>query len=94
VRDVLHAVLAEHVFTLKKVEDWTNNVVTGILKKLTALNKPYKYIVNCNLSQKCGAGIHVASASLMNPRTDGRVVVSFEDNPSIQALVSVYCLAI
>ncbi|CAG9460193.1 unnamed protein product [Pedinophyceae sp. YPF-701] len=94
IKEVLHSVLGDNVFTISKVDTWANNIVEGCLKKLTSLNKPYKYIVCCNIGQKCGAGIHVSNASLMNPRTDGRVVVSYEDNPTIQAVVCVYCLAI
>jgi hypothetical protein len=38
----------------------------------------FKFVVSVHLSQALGAGLHVAAAHRLDPRTDGRVVVSWQ----------------
>jgi hypothetical protein len=38
----------------------------------------HKFVVSVHLSQASGAGLHVAAAHRLDPRTDGRVVVSWQ----------------
>ena len=46
-------------------------MVEVCLKRLTALNKPFKYVVTCVIMQKNGAGLHTASSCYWDNTTDG-----------------------
>ena len=54
-----------------QVPAWTAHIVEGILKKLAGLQKPMKYVCHVSLTQRAGAGLHAASCSRWNPKTDG-----------------------
>jgi hypothetical protein len=38
-----------------QVSQWTSACLEGCMKRLTGLNKPYKYVVTCIIMQKTGA---------------------------------------
>jgi len=40
------------------------------LKRLVAFSKPFKYVVTAALTQKSGGGMHIASTSLWDDKTD------------------------
>lgn len=54
-----------------QVGTWTSHIIEGALKKLAALQKPMKYICHVSLTQRAGAGLHAASCSRWNQKTDG-----------------------
>lgn len=54
-----------------KVGQWNTNIVEICLKKLTGLNKPFKYIATCTIMQKNGAGLHAASSCYWDNASDG-----------------------
>lgn len=45
VREAITAAIGENQFLHQKIDAWSNNVVEGCLKRLAALNKPFKYVV-------------------------------------------------
>jgi hypothetical protein len=51
---------------------WTSHIIEGILNKLAGLQKPMKYVCHVSLPQRAGAGLHAASCSRWNPKTDGK----------------------
>jgi dynein light chain Tctex-type 1 len=63
VREVVTGAVGDSPFALAKIDAWTGNIVEGCLKRLAALNKPFKYVITCNLSQKAGAGLHAGACS-------------------------------
>ena len=77
-----------------QVDAWSENICEGVLKKLSGMKKNYKYVVTTTLTQKCGAGIHISRASIMDQDKDMIVKVDYESNPTISCMVAVYCLAI
>ncbi len=89
VREAITATVGENQFVHSKIDAWSNNIVEGCLKKLAALNKPFKYVLTCNLTQKAGAGLHAASCTRWNDKTDGKLTVQWE-NPTMIILVTVY----
>ncbi|GBF94917.1 hypothetical protein Rsub_08160 [Raphidocelis subcapitata] len=93
VREAITAAIGDSPFLHAKVDAWAANIVEGCLKRLAALAKPFKYVVTCNLSQKAGAGLHAASCTRWNDKTDGRLTVQWE-NATTLVLVAVYWLAI
>ena len=92
IRQSIMAVIGEAPFAHAKADAWGANIVEGVLKRLAALAKPYKYVVTCNLTQKAGAGLHAAHCTRWDGRTDAKVVVDWE-NETTAALVTVYALA-
>lgn len=58
-------------YLLPQVGAWTSHIIEGILKKLAGLQKPMKYVCHVSLTQRAGAGLHAASCSRWNPKTDG-----------------------
>ena len=51
---VLENALHKHAF----VGQWTNDVVETCVKRLAALNRPFKCVVTCVIMQRNGAGLH------------------------------------
>ena len=89
VREAITASVGDNQFLHTKIDTWSNNIVEGCLKRLAALNKPFKYVVTCNLTQKAGAGLHASSCTRWNEKTDGKLTVQWENNTMI-ILVTVY----
>ena len=54
VREAISLAVGDAPFQHDKINQWTNGIIEGCLKKLAALAKPFKYVVSCNLSQKVG----------------------------------------
>lgn len=77
VRDAVTAAVGDAPFAHAKIDVWAGNIVEGCLKRLAALNKPFKYVITCNLSQKAGAGLHAASCTRWSDKTDGKLVVQW-----------------
>jgi dynein light chain Tctex-type 1 len=46
-KESVDSILSNQSYHHNKVAQWNANIVEQILKKLTSLNKPFKYIVNC-----------------------------------------------
>eukprot|EP01025_Chloroclados_australasicus_P000753 TRINITY_DN10284_c1_g1_i1.p7 TRINITY_DN10284_c1_g1~~TRINITY_DN10284_c1_g1_i1.p7 ORF type:complete len:120 (-),score=12.66 TRINITY_DN10284_c1_g1_i1:1116-1475(-) len=93
IRESIAQVIADNQFLHAKVVPWSSNIVEGALKRLAAWQKPFKYVVTCSLCQKAGAGLHAASCSRWNDKTDGKLTVQWE-NQTMIVLVTVYWLAI
>lgn len=93
IRGAIGAAIGDNQFLHAKIDLWSSNIIEGCLKRLAALNKPFKYIVTCNLSQKAGAGLHAATTTRWNDKTDGKLTVQWE-NQTMIILVTVYWLAI
>ncbi|KAF6260739.1 dynein light chain 9 [Scenedesmus sp. NREL 46B-D3] len=93
VREAILAAVGDSQFLHAKIDSWSGNVVEGCLKRLAAWNKPFKYVLTCNLTQKAGAGLHAASCTRWGDKTDGKLSVQWE-NQTMTILVTVYWLAI
>lgn len=93
VREAISGAAGDNQFLHSKADAWSSNIVEGCLKRLAALNKPFKYVVTCNLTQKSGAGLHAASCTRWNDKTDGKLTVQWENNTMI-VLVTVYWLSV
>lgn len=93
IKESIEATLQNAPYNHNKVSQWTSNVVEQCLKRLTSLNKPFKYIVTCIIMQKTGAGLHTASSCYWDNTTDGSCTVRVE-NKTMYCIVSVFGLAI
>ena len=72
---------------------WTSQLVESCLKRLTALNKPFKYVVTLAIMQKNGAGLHTAASCYWDNTTDGSRTVRWE-NKTMYCIATVFGLAI
>eukprot|EP00924_Labyrinthula_sp_SR-Ha-C_P000837 snap_masked-scaffold_7-processed-gene-5.20-mRNA-1 protein AED:0.09 eAED:0.09 QI:0/0/0/1/1/1/3/0/123 len=64
-------------FNESKVQIWIDGVCASSVKSLVELHKSYKYIVNCIIMQKCGAGLHTAASCYWDCINDGLVTVKW-----------------
>lgn len=93
IRDCINSTIHDQAFNAAKVDGWTTSIIEGMLGRLVALSKPFKFVVTVMISQKAGAGMHCAAAARWNPATDGRASVVWE-NATVHALVTVCWVAI
>ena len=93
VRKCIADLLGEQAFQHAKADTWTKNIIEECLKKLQALQKPFKYVVTCCLTQKAGAGLHMASCTRWDERTDSKCTVQWE-SPTMMVISTVYWCAI
>ena len=77
VREAITGAVGDSPFLHAKVDAWAGNIAEGCLKRLAALNQPFKYVITCNLSQQAGAGLHAASCTRWSDKTDGKLVVQW-----------------
>jgi dynein light chain Tctex-type 1 len=93
IKDSLDTVLQSQQYNADKVPQWTSVCMESCMKRLTALNKPFKYIVTCLIMQKTGAGLHTAASCFWDSATDGSRTVRWE-NKTMYCICSVFGLAI
>jgi len=55
IKESIDAVLQNTQYSEAKVSQWTSSCLENCIKRLTALNKPFKYVVTCAIMQKNGA---------------------------------------
>uniref|UniRef100_A0A8C2JS24 Dynein light chain Tctex-type 3 n=1 Tax=Cyprinus carpio TaxID=7962 RepID=A0A8C2JS24_CYPCA len=80
-------------YSQNKVNQWTASIVEHTLTQLVKQGKPFKYIVNCAVMQKSGAGLHTANSCYWDTTTDGSCTVRWE-NRTMYCVVSVFAVAI
>lgn len=74
-----------------KVAFWVNQIVEGVMKKLMDLTMPRKYIVNCTVLQRNGAGLHTATSCYWDLDADNSFTHKVEFKTLI-CIVTVYGL--
>ena len=93
IRGAIHNCLNEHSYNAKKVNEWTNAVVTNCLKELQSLARPFKYIITCIIMQKTGAGVNTSTSMHWDVTKDGLCKVSWQ-NSTMHCIVTVYGLSV
>ena len=93
VRDAIHNSLNEHNYNPKKVNEWTNLIVTSCLKDLQQLNRPFKYVITCIIMQKNGAGLVTSATMHWDSVKDGLCKVPWQ-NSTMHCIVTVYGLCV
>ncbi|KAM9978504.1 hypothetical protein ACTFIY_012239 [Dictyostelium cf. discoideum] len=90
IKEAVEISLQNTVYQHKQVPQWTQSIIDHSLKKISELNnKSYKYIVNCLIFQKTGAGFHTASSCLWDSSNDGSCSYRWE-NKSMHCIISVF----
>uniref|UniRef100_A0A3Q2QRV0 Dynein light chain Tctex-type 3 n=1 Tax=Fundulus heteroclitus TaxID=8078 RepID=A0A3Q2QRV0_FUNHE len=72
VKECIEGVIGGTDYNQNKVNQWTANIVEHSLTHLVKQSRPFKYIVNCTIMQKSGAGLHTANACYWDTTTDGK----------------------
>jgi len=85
-KEVIDATLSAEKYNHAQVAQWANKVVEEVIKRMTAMNKPFKYICTCVVMEKNGAGLHTAASCYWDNSTDGSRSVRWENS-------SMYCIA-
>lgn len=93
IRNAIHASLNEHSYNPKKVNEWSNIVVTNCLKDLQQLNRPFKYIITCIIMQKNGAGLNTSTSMFWDTSKDGYCKVPWQ-NSTMHCIVTVFGLSV
>lgn len=93
IKEAIEATIGGNAYQHNKINQWTSNVVEQCLNQLTKLGKPFKYIVNCVIMQKNGAGLNMSNSCYWDNTTDGSCTVRWE-NKTMYCVVSIFGLAI
>ena len=94
VRKAIQSVaLNEAQYNPKKVNEWTNGIVTSVLKDLQQLGRPFKYIITCIITQNIGAGMHTSASMYWDVSKDGHCKLGWRNN-TIHCIVTVYGVSV
>ncbi|XP_074551095.1 dynein light chain Tctex-type 3 [Halichoeres trimaculatus] len=93
VKECIEGVIGGTDYDQSKVNQWTANIVEHSLTHLVKQGRPFKYIVNCAIMQKTGAGLHTANSCYWDTTTDGNCTVRWE-NRTMYCVVSVFAVAV
>ncbi|KAI4899886.1 hypothetical protein NFI96_012082 [Prochilodus magdalenae] len=93
VKECIEGVIGGVDYSQNKVNQWTASIVEHSLTQLVKQGKPFKYIVNCAIMQKSGAGLHTANSCYWDTTTDGSCTVRWE-NRTMYCVVSVFAVAV
>ncbi|KAJ7559767.1 hypothetical protein O6H91_04G100300 [Diphasiastrum complanatum] len=93
VKAALDESLGTSQFNHEKIGNWTSTVCEACMKRLTSLDKPFKYAVTCVIMQKNGAGLVTATSCFWDVSTDGSRTIRWE-NKTMYCIVTVFGMAI
>uniref|UniRef100_A0A1A8CRJ3 Dynein light chain Tctex-type 1 n=1 Tax=Nothobranchius kadleci TaxID=1051664 RepID=A0A1A8CRJ3_NOTKA len=93
VKECIEGIIGGADYNHSKVNQWAARVVEHSLSHLAKQGRPFKYIVNCVIMQKTGAGLHAASSCYWDTATDGSCTVRWE-NRTMHCMVTVFAVAI
>ncbi|KAM6978404.1 dynein light chain Tctex-type 1-like [Tautogolabrus adspersus] len=93
VKECIEGVIGGTDYDQSKVNQWTASIVEHSLTHLVKQGRPFKFIVNCSIMQKTGAGLHTANSCYWDTATDGSCTVRWE-NRTMYCVVSVFAVAV
>ena len=76
-----------------KATQWITRIIESVMEKCIKYKKPYKYVVNCAIVHKAGAGVHICSSAHFSPQ-DGIVSDVFDLNETLYCAVTLYWVAL
>jgi dynein light chain Tctex-type 1 len=80
VNSCVNKVLKDQGYSATKCSEWIDTINNDALDQLRALSPNFKYIVNCLIVQKIGAGIHYESVAHWDEKTDASFTLRFESD--------------
>jgi hypothetical protein len=69
------SVLKNKEFSSEKVNEWLSSIFEDILRHLSVLGPRFKYCCTGIITQNCGAGLLVATASRHEKNTDSTLAL-------------------
>ena len=99
VYDAIEAVLKEKIYDDTQVQGWVDEICSRITGELIDQKKPFKYVVNCTVMQKNGAGLHAAHSCYWDGANDNAVIARWpsekrkDPNARVVCLTHVYGIA-
>ncbi|KAM6914943.1 dynein light chain Tctex-type 1 [Xenentodon cancila] len=93
IQDSIETAIGGNAYKYNRVNQWSTSVMEQCLSQLSKLGKPFKYIVNCIIMQKSGAGLQIGNSCFWDNSADGSCTVRWE-NKTMYCIVSVFGLAI
>ena len=96
--DVIESVLKEKVYDDAAVSGWVDEICSRITEAMVTANRPYKYLVTCQVMQKNGAGLHQAHSCHWDAAQDNVLVCRWpsekrkDPNARLCSIVTVYGL--
>ena len=87
----MEAQLTDSEYAAALVPDWARNVSEGCVRELQCVSGEFKFVVNCTIVQKIGAGVCASSAALWDSETDGCLSVRWENEHMIAVVFVVGC---
>ncbi|KAA6373454.1 MAG: putative flagellar inner arm dynein light chain [Streblomastix strix] len=86
VKDVVVKTLENELYDHEKVPIWIETINSMVIKKLGALQTPFKYIVSTLIMEKKLANLHCSCSALWDNVNDGNLVHVWENK-------YIFCLA-
>ncbi|TYZ68116.1 hypothetical protein PybrP1_000767 [[Pythium] brassicae (nom. inval.)] len=88
----IDACLKDEVYDERQVAHWVDTICETVVKGLSELRKPLKYVVSCLIMQKNGAGVHSSVSCHWDTVTDGAHVVKWPSDKHKDHNRSMYCV--
>ena len=63
VKEIVEQILNSEEFEPDKIAHYEEQIVEDTMKRLASQKKPFKYMIQCSIMQKSGAGLHVACSA-------------------------------
>ena len=92
IQQCVEGILAKATYHPKNVQTWVEDISAKVLERLRETNENFKYIVNTQIVEKNGAGMHSSTTAYWDSNTDGCVCHRWE-NKSMYCMVYVYGVA-
>lgn len=83
----------EKVFKVDKVKRWTEIISRECVRDLVKLQKPYKFLVSCNINQRTGGSLVQHSSCFTDPVRDV-ITTTHWLNDVMHCIVNVYALTL
>ncbi|GMH66839.1 hypothetical protein TrLO_g12765 [Triparma laevis f. longispina] len=72
-QNVVDEVLNKQPYDEDQVQQWVDTICDKCMKQMADLQKPYKYVVTCQIMQASGAGLHSSVSCYWNQEEDNLV---------------------
>ena len=80
-------------YAKEKVNDWWRQIIDSCLKELAKLEKDFKYVVTCIITQKNGWGLQTAATAHWKTNMDGLIGVQIK-TPTFYCIVTIFAVSI
>lgn len=92
-KEVIELTIGNEPYMHSDVPVWSESIVEKIVQQLVSHSSTFKYIVNCAIVQKNGAGLNTATRSYWDSLNDRVYTIRWE-NKHLHCIVYVFVLPI